>query len=123
MVNNSVYYFVTAEMNHLPFTRPVPLLGMMMANHLIFAFLIAAIYPRFKRSGSWGEGAAYGALMGAISFIPAGLVVRSAWDVPAGLPFALNILCALGTGVLMGLVITGLQRDYKSETRAINSAA
>jgi hypothetical protein len=111
MITNSVYYFVTAEMNHLAITRPMPLMGMMIANHVVFALLMSYIYPRYKRSESLSEGATYGVLMGAVSFIPSGLVVRSAWDVPAGLPFVANIICALVTGALMGLVIARLQRS------------
>src|SRR5689334_17806848 len=94
-VSNSVYYAATAAMNHLAFTRPMPLLGLMLANHVVYALLMTYLYPRFARTGSNGEAAWFGTVMGALMFIPTGLVVRSAWEVPADLVFLSNTVFAL----------------------------
>lgn len=106
MITNSVYYFTTAELNYLPFTRPMPLMALMMANHFIYAGLMSIGYQRFRKTGTSIEGLVYGLLMGAVAFLPSSLVVRSAWEVPVNAIFLGNILCALFTGAMMGFVLS-----------------
>ena len=122
-IANSVYYTATAEMNHLSFTRPMPLIGLMIANHVVYALLLSYLYPRFRRDGTLPEGARFGSLMGALMFLPMALVVRSAWYVPADWAFVSNTIFALTSSALMGLVIARIHRSPGIILRSIVTAA
>ena len=110
-LGNTAYYALTADMNRLEFTREEPLIGLFVAHHVLYAVLLAALYPRFRRSGAvWTEGAWFGLLTGTLVFLPNALVVRGAWDVPVNLGFAANTAFALGLGTLIGVVVAAIQR-------------
>ena len=103
---NTAYYTATHEMNVLSFTRTEPLFGLIMANHIVYAILLNIVWKRFKRSGTGQEGLTFGAIMGAVMFLPTGLVIRGAWDVPADVSFLCNSLFAIVSSAILGFAIS-----------------
>ncbi len=108
-IGNTLYYMVTADWNRLEFTRDEPIISLFVAHHVIYGLLVALLYPRFKRSGSWLEAVAFGLATGTLVFVPNALVVRGAWEVPVNLAFASNTAFALSVGVAVGLVVAAIQ--------------
>jgi len=73
----TVYYAVNYKMHVTDFDRSPPLKELLLAQHLIYGALLAYIYPKgFGGGRFWAEGAKFGALMGAVMFIPIGLSIR-----------------------------------------------
>lgn len=121
IILNTVYYAVTAAGHTWAMTKAEPNLLLMMLNHVVFALLLAYIYPFGYQGGSpVSEGARFGVLMGLVMFVPTGLVVRAAWEVPITPYFLLDIVVAAVVTSLMGIAI-GL--IYGREIRASSSAS
>ncbi len=108
---NSIYYGVTAEQHLWEMTKETPDWGLMILNHLVYAGLLTYIFP-FGYTGKsvWGEGARFGALMGMVMFVPTGLVVRAAWEVPMTPLFALDIAMAAIISAIMGCAIAAIYK-------------
>ena len=102
-ISNTVYYAITADWNHLPFTRDEPIIGLFVAHHVLYAGIVTFLYPRYARTYSWLEAAGYGLLTGTLVFVPNALVVRGAWEVPVNLAFLSNTVVALTIGTVIGL--------------------
>ncbi|WP_372371194.1 hypothetical protein [Candidatus Uabimicrobium sp. HlEnr_7] len=104
-----VWYTATADANSVPFKREQPDYLLLQLNHIVFAFILAYIYPIGYKGGSLlKEGFCFGVLMGILMFLPTGLVVRGIWEVPANLMFVFNtIFHALAGGVCgVGIAFT-----------------
>lgn len=111
---NTVYYAITAAGHEWAMTKTEPLWGLMMLNHIVFAGLLAYVYPIGYQGGApLLEGVRFGALMGLIMFVPTGLVVRAAWEVPITPYFILDILMAAIISAVMGIAIASI---YGRET-------
>ncbi|MCB9759473.1 MAG: hypothetical protein H6739_06505 [Alphaproteobacteria bacterium] len=108
-IGNTAYYAITADWNRLSFTREEPLIGLFVAHHVLYAALVAGLYPRFRRSGSALESLAFGLVTGTLVFVPNALVVRGAWEVPVNLAFLSNTAFALFIGVLVGVAVALIQ--------------
>ena len=108
-IGNTVYYALTADWNRLSFTRDEPLIALFVVHHVLYASLVAGLYPRFRRSGSWLEAAAFGWYTGTLAFLPNALVVRAAWEVPIDGAFVSNTLFALAIGAIAGVVVAAIQ--------------
>ncbi len=103
---NTVYYAITAEGHQWAMTKDEPNMALLTLNHFVFAALLAYIYPFGYQGGSpVAEGARFGALMGLVMFVPTGLIVRAAWDVPITPYFLLDIVIAAVVTALMGVAI------------------
>ncbi len=106
IILNTVYYTVTAEGHVWAMTKAEPNFLLLTLNHIIFALLLAYIYPIGYKGGSpVTEGFRFGVLMGLIMFVPTGLVVRAAWEVPITAYFFLDIIVAAVVTGLMGIAI------------------
>ena len=118
VVFNTIYYAVTAEGHTFVLTKAEPNFALIMLNHVVFALLLVYLFPIFYRDGSSiVEGAKFGALMGLVMFVPTGLVVRGAWDVPITPYFYLDIVMAAVITAIMGIAI-GMIYGQKKMTAA-----
>ncbi len=95
------WYTFTAEANTVPFKREQPDYLLLQLNHIVFAFILAYVYPMGYKGGNLvTEGFRFGVLMGILMFLPTGLVVRGIWQVPANLMFVYNtIFHAIASGI------------------------
>ncbi|MEM7133084.1 MAG: hypothetical protein AAF702_42680 [Chloroflexota bacterium] len=106
IVLNTVYYAVTAAGHTWEMTKEEPIMSLMLLNHFVFAALLAYMYPfGYQGRSPVLEGVRFGALMGLVMFVPTGLIVRAAWDVPITPYFLLDIVVAAVVTALMGVAI------------------
>lgn len=112
MVGNTAYYTATAEGHRLPFTSDEPLFALLVLSHLVMAiFILAAIaWSSATRRVTWQTGALIGGFLGAVMFLPIGLIVRAAWDVPVTAYFGADIVVAVVINAAMGAVIAAIAR-------------
>jgi len=110
MVGNTGYYALTADGHRLPFTSDEPIFGLLVLSHLVMAvFLAVAIrWVSAYRPTTWQNGALIGAFLGAVMFLPIGLIVRAAWNVPVTLYFASDFVLAVAINAVMGAVIAAI---------------
>ncbi|MEO1225719.1 MAG: hypothetical protein AAFX92_15990 [Pseudomonadota bacterium] len=112
MAGNTAYYTATAEGHRLPFTSDEPLFALLVLSHLVMAiFTLAAIaWSSAARHVTWQTGALIGGFLGVVMFLPIGLIVRAAWDVPVTVYFGANIVVAVVINAAMGAVIAAIAR-------------
>ncbi|MEM7445358.1 MAG: hypothetical protein AAF414_18705 [Pseudomonadota bacterium] len=110
MAGNTVYYAATAEGHRLPFTSEQPVFALLILSHILMAlFLYAAIsWSSAARPATWQTGALIGGFLGIVMFLPIGLVVRAAWDVPVTAYFGADIVVAIAINAVMGAVIAAV---------------
>ena len=109
---HTLFYRLTWELHFVEFARSAPQKGLLVAEYLVFGGLLTFIYPHGYRGGSvWGEGFRFGAVMGALSFIPIGLSIRAAWQVPLNFGFYVAALNAIVSGGLTGILIAAIHRS------------
>ncbi len=103
----TIWYMTTDEANFVSFRREeMNFLGLVI-NHLIYALLFVLLFSSFfEKSPKISRGFIYGLLMGAVMFIPSGIVVRSIWTVDFNSIFLLNSLAHMVIGGLMGLAVS-----------------
>ncbi|MEM7029054.1 MAG: hypothetical protein AAF629_05635 [Chloroflexota bacterium] len=119
---NTIYYAVTAAGHVWEMTKAEPNYPLLMLNHLVFVLLLAYVYPIGYKGGSpIAEGARFGALMGLIMFVPTGLVVRAAWEVPITPYFLADIVFHTLATAIMGISIAFVygREDQLSDKPAI----
>ena len=117
---NIGYYGLTAAGHQWAMTKAQPDFSLLMLNHIIFALLLAYIYPIGYKGGSpVAEGARFGALMGLVMFVPTGLVVRGAWEVPITWYFPVDIVFHTLATAIMGIAIAYI---YGSQAHSESTA-
>lgn len=121
MAGNTAYYAATADGHRLPFTSDEPVFGMLALSHLLMAvFLVVAIsWSSAGRPVTWQTGAVIGGFLGAVMFLPIGLIVRAAWDVPVTLYFGTDIVLAIAINAAMGAVIAAIGRFQGERTSTV----
>lgn len=108
---DTAYYSLTWQMYVVDFARPEPLKELIFLQHLVYAGLMAYIFPMGYKGRHWVlEGARFGALMGLVMFVPIGLSIRAVWYVPLDFPFILAAVNAVVTGAATGVVIAQFHR-------------
>ncbi|MEM7343310.1 MAG: hypothetical protein AAF485_03640 [Chloroflexota bacterium] len=106
LILNTIYYTATAAGHVWAMTKAEPDFALLTLNHVVFALLLAYIYPIGYQGGSpVGEGFRFGVLMGLVMFVPTGLIVRAAWEVPITFYFLIDIVVAAVVTGLMGVAI------------------
>lgn len=112
-VLTSVWYMLSDDANFVSFRKEeMNYLGLMV-NHLIYASIFVYLFSSFyEKAPKLSRGFLYGTLMGALMFIPSGIVVRSIWTVDFNSIFLLNSIAHVVIGGIMGLVVS-LIYNYK----------
>lgn len=103
----TVWYMVSDDANFVSFRRAeINYLGLII-NHLIYAVVFVYLFASFyEKAPKFSRAFLYGILMGAVMFIPSGIVVRSIWTVEFNSIFVLNSIAHLFIGGIMGIVVS-----------------
>ncbi len=109
----TVWYMLSDDANFVSFRREeVNYMGLVL-NHLIYAFVFVYLFSSFyEKAPKLSRAFLYGALMGAVMFIPSGVVVRSIWTVDFNTIFALNSIAHVVIGGIMGVIVSFIY-NYK----------
>lgn len=121
MIGNTIYFTATHEYHAFEMTKSEPIMGMMILNHVVYAAMMTYLISRFVgkdddviKTGMW-----LGACLGVVMFVPSGLIVRSAWEVPITYFFALDIIFEILLSGLMGITVGWLYKKFNQP--AINA--
>lgn len=112
-VLTTAWYMFSDEANFVSFRKEeVNYLGLIL-NHLVYASIFVYLFSSFyEKAPKLSRGFLYGALMGAVMFIPSGIVVRSIWTVDFNTIFLLNSVAHVVIGGMMGLLVAFIY-NYK----------
>jgi len=112
-VLTTVWYMLSDDANMVSFRKAeVNYLGLII-NHLIYAGIFVFLFSSFyKEAPKLSRALGYGVLMGALMFVPSGIVVRSIWTVDFNQIFAFNSMAHMLIGGLMGIVVSKIY-NYK----------
>ena len=110
----TLWYMLSDEANNVAFRREeMNYLGLVL-NHLIFAILFVVLFqPFYEKSNKIGHGIKVGILLGALMFVPTGIVVRSIWKVEFNTIFILNSLAHMIIAGIIGATVC-LIYNYKN---------